>query len=257
MNIRYDFAFSFAGEDRNIVEEIKKELKGYSIFYDEDYKSELCGKDLYHYLREIYMNQATYVVCFISKYYTQKVWTTLEFSAIKERLLATFFASDFLIPIILDDNIILQDIPSFIGFYKHKDINDTVSLLEDKFKQSLNEDFYFENINHFSNYLLQKIFNDLKNVEVYLECNNNSIIIYNESGKKSFSLLPEDFTKLPCLLLYEDSNKIPSAIINWNRIESLTFSVIFFTRLSHNKYDNISLNVLIKKIENYLLGYER
>ena len=64
MNEQYDFAFSFAGEDRILVEKIKDGLNGFKIFYDEDKQSELCGKDLYNYLRNLYMKRTKYVVCF-------------------------------------------------------------------------------------------------------------------------------------------------------------------------------------------------
>lgn len=94
---KFDFAFSFAGEDRDIVEAIKNilESKNYTVFYDNDFQHELIGKDLYSYLREIYRDKGKFIVCFISEHYAKKVWTNLEFTAIKERLMATFFAKRF------------------------------------------------------------------------------------------------------------------------------------------------------------------
>ena len=109
----YDFAFSFAGEDRKTVELIKNYLtkQNYTVFYDNDFQYDLVGKDLYSYLREIYKNKCKFVVCFISENYAKKIWTNLEFTAVKERLMSTFFASDFLIPILIDNSNILKDIP--------------------------------------------------------------------------------------------------------------------------------------------------
>lgn len=258
MKERYDFAFSFAGEDRELVEKIKEGLKGFNIFYDDDYQSELCGKDLYSHLREIYMNHTKYAVCFLSKYYKQKVWTNLEFSAVKERLMATFFASDFLIPIILDEDAYLEDIPSFIGFYRHKNVQDTIMLLKTKYEQTLNEDFYWDNIKHFSKYLLQEISVKICSRGISVVHNDDNIIITGNSGEQIFFLVPEEFSNLPCLLLYEDrKNNPPSAMITWKRGESIVFSWNNFTVLSENTEENISLGKLIHNIEYYLLNRER
>ncbi|MBQ3602148.1 MAG: TIR domain-containing protein [Lachnospiraceae bacterium] len=258
MKVQYDFAFSFAGEDRALVEEIKEGLKGFKVFYDYDYQSELCGKDLYSHLRNLYMQQAKYVVCFISKNYKRKIWTNLEFSAIKERLMATFFASDFLIPIILDEDVLLDDIPSFIGFYKHKCVKETIMLLKTKYEQSLNEDFYLDNIRHFSKYLLQEIVSRINLKGIQAKYKDDYIKFFNNSNEKSFFLLPEEFSNLPCLLLYEDNKENPpSAMITWKRNENIVFSWNPFTFLSEDSHEDISLNELIHKVEYYLINNER
>ena len=245
MKVHYDFAFSFAGEDRALVEEIKEGLKGYKIFYDNNYQSELCGKDLYNHLRNLYMHETKYVVCFLSKYYKQKVWTNLEFSAIKERFMATFFASDFLIPIILDEDVFFEDIPSFIGFYRHKSIQDTISLLKSKYEQSLNEDFHLDNIKHFRKYLLQEIILKLKSIGMQAENGDDYIKFFKENDEKKIYLLPEDFSNLPCLLLYENQKENPpSAIITWKREKRIVFSWNLFTVLDKNSHEDISLNVV-------------
>lgn len=258
MNEQYDFAFSFAGEDRKLVQEIKNGLIGFDIFYDDDYQSKLCGKDLYGYLRNIYTNHTKYIVCFLSKYYKQKIWTNLEFSAVKERFMATFFASDFLIPIIIDEDAYLEDIPSFIGFYKHKNVQDTIMLLKTKYEQSLNEDFYLDNIKHFSKYLLQEVGSKICSRGISVIYNDDYIIITKNSGEHVFYLAPEEFSNLPCLLLFEDTkNNPPSAMITWKRGENIVFSWNVFTILSKNTEDDISLCKLLHNIEYYLLNIER
>jgi len=124
----FDFAFSFAGEDRELVSCIKDQLeaKGYRVLYDYTYQAQLVGRDLYQILRDVYRNLGKFVVCYISDAYVQKKWTNLEFTAVKERFLDTFFAEGFLIPILIDNASILKDVPSFIGFYNHIDIDKTV-----------------------------------------------------------------------------------------------------------------------------------
>ena len=65
----YDVAFSFAGEDRLVVERIAKELKdrGLKVFYDDFEKSTLWGKVLYDYLADLYSNRAKFCVIFASE----------------------------------------------------------------------------------------------------------------------------------------------------------------------------------------------
>lgn len=258
MNEQYDFAFSFAGEDRELVEKIKEGLKEYTIFYDYDYQSQLCGKDLYNHLRNIYMQQTKYVVCFLSRHYSKKIWTNLEFSAIKERLMATFFASDFLIPIIIDDELCLKDIPSFIGFYKHKCINDTIALLKTKYDQSLNEDFYLDNIKNFRNYLLHEIVSMLKTKGIQVDSHDEYITFSIKFDEKKIFLLPENFSDLPCLLLYENKpDEPPSGMITWRRGDKILFSWNPFTILTDTTYEDMSLNELIHKIAHYAANSER
>lgn len=255
MNDNYDFAFSFAGEDRQIVEAVKNGLQEYRIFYDNSLRSDLCGKDLYNYLRDLYKNKCKYVVCFISKYYKDKIWTNLEFSAIKERLMSTFFVSDFLIPIVIDKNEILPDIPSFIGYYQFSNISDTIKLLKEKYNNSLNEDFYIDNIKNFRNYVLHEAINKIKNKGLFVENIEGKITISYNFGQKIFYLIPENFSNIPCLLLHEEEkSNPPTAIITWKREKMLTFSWTSFTMLSNGHDEGLAINDLIEKITQYFIN---
>ena len=66
----YDICLSFAGEDRVYVNALAKLLQsaGVRTFYDEFEKADLWGKNLYSHLHDIYQNQATYCVIFVSKH---------------------------------------------------------------------------------------------------------------------------------------------------------------------------------------------
>ena len=77
---QYDIAFSFAGEDRNYVEQVAKFLNdhGVSLFYDTYEQIDLWGKDLYVHLDEVYRLRSKYCVIFISKFYKDKLWTNHE-----------------------------------------------------------------------------------------------------------------------------------------------------------------------------------
>jgi hypothetical protein len=76
----YDVAFSFAGEDRRIVESLAARLKqqNVSVFYDRDKQAEMWGENLQEYLTEVYLKQARFCVMFISRAYADKMWTRQE-----------------------------------------------------------------------------------------------------------------------------------------------------------------------------------
>lgn len=83
----YDLVFSFAGEDRKLVERLYKILtdEGVRVFYDKAEQASLWGKDLYQHLQEIYRDKARYCVVFVSKYYARKRWTKHELRQAQER----------------------------------------------------------------------------------------------------------------------------------------------------------------------------
>jgi hypothetical protein len=76
----YDVVFSFAGEDRNYVEQVAAYLRarGVKIFYDEYEEVRLWGKDLSEHFDLIYRLSGRYCVLFISEHYVRKVWTKHE-----------------------------------------------------------------------------------------------------------------------------------------------------------------------------------
>ena len=71
----FDIALSFAGEDRDYVDQVANLLRdsGVKVFYDLFEEANLWGKNLYDYLSEIYMNKALYTIMFISKHYAHKL----------------------------------------------------------------------------------------------------------------------------------------------------------------------------------------
>lgn len=79
-NKNYDVAFSYAGENREYVEKVARYLKdrNVNIFYDKFEEADLWGKDLTEYFDEVFRKKAQYCVIFISKYYAEKKWPTVE-----------------------------------------------------------------------------------------------------------------------------------------------------------------------------------
>ncbi|MCD9187211.1 MAG: TIR domain-containing protein [Pyrinomonadaceae bacterium] len=82
LEMKYDAAFSFAGEDREFVEKVYEILRreNISVFYDADADITvyLWGKDLIEELDAVYRQSSKYVVMFVSENYAEKVWTKLE-----------------------------------------------------------------------------------------------------------------------------------------------------------------------------------
>ena len=99
---RYDVAFSFAGEDREIVQELADILisKGVKVFYDKYEKSTLWGKNLYDYLSILYSERANYCVMVISKNYKDKLWTNHERKAAQSKAFKS--NKEYILPLRLD-----------------------------------------------------------------------------------------------------------------------------------------------------------
>lgn len=77
---QYDVAFSFAGTERPLAEEIATIVResGFSVFYDNFYPEQLWGKDLIATFDRIYRKESRYCVMFLSKEYADRMWTTHE-----------------------------------------------------------------------------------------------------------------------------------------------------------------------------------
>lgn len=118
---KYDVALSFAGEDRQVVEEIAARLivRGYNVFYDKYEQADLWGKDLYQHLASIYSEQATFCIVFISDSYRQKLWTKHELRYAQARAFRE--SQEYILPVRLDDTQ-LPALPETIGYLNLKDI---------------------------------------------------------------------------------------------------------------------------------------
>ena len=85
----FDVGLSFAGEQRDYVEQVADKLRsrGVRVFFDEYAKAELWGKDLYSHLDEIYQHRCRYCILFASREYAEKVWTSHERKSAQARAL--------------------------------------------------------------------------------------------------------------------------------------------------------------------------
>lgn len=113
----YDVCLSFAGEDREYIEEIAAYLveNGVRVFYDKYEVVDLWGKDLYTHFDEIYRNAARYCVLFISRYYAEKVWTNHERQSAQARAIEE--NKEYILPVRFDDSEIpgLRDTIGYIN----------------------------------------------------------------------------------------------------------------------------------------------
>lgn len=102
--MEYDVALSFAGEDRDYVDQVAGYLRraGVSVFYDRYEQVDLWGKDLYEHLSDVYQNKASYTVMFISKHYAEKLWTRHERKSAQARAFRE--SREYILPARFDDS---------------------------------------------------------------------------------------------------------------------------------------------------------
>ncbi|WP_204137864.1 toll/interleukin-1 receptor domain-containing protein [Halomicronema sp. CCY15110] len=86
-SFEFEIALSFAGEDREYVDQVANLLQdaGVKIFYDKFEEANLWGKNLYDYLTEVYKDKALYTIMFISEHYARKMWTNHERQVMQSR----------------------------------------------------------------------------------------------------------------------------------------------------------------------------
>lgn len=96
----YEYAISFAGEQRDYAKALSEELTRLDVntFYDNDHAAEILGTDVEEYLKPIYASESHYVVVFLDNYYPKKIWTAFESEQFSRR-----FGEDSVIPILIDD----------------------------------------------------------------------------------------------------------------------------------------------------------
>lgn len=100
--IKFDVALSFAGEQRDYVQEVATILKskGYKVFYDEFYTSHLWGENLVDHLKEVYYSKSDYCIMFISKEYISKMWPEHERKCANTRDIEMF--GKYILPVVFD-----------------------------------------------------------------------------------------------------------------------------------------------------------
>lgn len=121
LELEYDVVLSFAGEDREYVDQTAKYLKtnGVKVFYDNYETVDLWGKDLYQHLDNIYQNKGKYAVIFISESYSKKLWTNHELKSAQARAFTE--NEEYILPVRFDETEI-PGIRSTVGYLSLKDL---------------------------------------------------------------------------------------------------------------------------------------
>jgi hypothetical protein len=135
-SLSYDVALSFAGEDREYVEDVADHLRkaGVNVFYDKFATVQLWGRNLADHLSEIYGKRSRFVVMFISKYYPKKGWPMHERQSAQARAIRE--SKVILLPARFDDTDI-PGLPSSTGYIDLR--NTSAAELADLIKQKLEE----------------------------------------------------------------------------------------------------------------------
>ena len=99
-NKPYDFALSFAGENRDLANTINSKLleREISVFYDQNEQHRILAANVEDYLAPIYNSEAEFVIVLLSKDYPKKIWTKFESEQFKQR-----FGENAIIPIWFSD----------------------------------------------------------------------------------------------------------------------------------------------------------
>ena len=111
----YDVAFSFAGANREYVEQVATILRasGVKVFYDTFEQATLWGVHLGEFLADLYDRRARYCVMFISRHYAEREWTTHERRSALDRQLRD--RGRYILPCRFDDTR-LEGISPSIGY---------------------------------------------------------------------------------------------------------------------------------------------
>jgi hypothetical protein len=96
----FDFAISFAGENRELAKIIAEQLEvlDCSVFYDEFFEANYLGKAWHLKFREVFAEQCRFVLCLLDKHHLEKLWPTFERESFAPRV-----QDAAVIPIFLDE----------------------------------------------------------------------------------------------------------------------------------------------------------
>jgi len=97
---QFDFAISFAGENRDLARMIAEQLEALdaSVFFDEYFETNYLGKTWRNEFKAIFGERARFVVCLLDRFHSDKIWPTFERECFAPRV-----SEGAVIPIYLDD----------------------------------------------------------------------------------------------------------------------------------------------------------
>jgi hypothetical protein len=130
----YDLAFSFAGEQREYVEQTVAACKalGLKVFYDKDKNNDWWGHNFVRDQRSVYSSRTRYFVPFISTEYLSKPIPMDEFSS--AMMTSVKQGDGYILPVLMDDTKVPADLlHPHIGYLHARDY--TPAELAEQFQQ--------------------------------------------------------------------------------------------------------------------------
>lgn len=99
----FDFAMSFAGENRALAKLIAEQLETLdsSVFFDEFFETNYLGKAWHSQFQRVFGEQCRFVVCLLDRNYVEKIWPTFERESFTPRV-----GEGAVIPIFLDKTVV-------------------------------------------------------------------------------------------------------------------------------------------------------
>jgi len=96
----FDIAISFAGENRDLAEEIAMTLRilDFEVFYDRLYEDNYLGSSWGKEFERIFTTDSKFIVCILDEHHKRKIWPTFERECFSEKV-----QSNEVIPIFLDE----------------------------------------------------------------------------------------------------------------------------------------------------------
>lgn len=122
-DVEYDFAISFAGQNRDLAREIAKQLSilDAHVFYDEHFETNFLGGAWSTQFERIFGRDSRLVICLLDEHYRTKIWPTFE----RECFLPRVHDGD-VIPIFLDETTFVGIPKDLIGIHFKRGANDEI-----------------------------------------------------------------------------------------------------------------------------------
>jgi hypothetical protein len=137
---KYDFALSFAGENRDIAEKLSSHLidTDIAVFYDKNEQHRILAENVEDYLAPIYNSEARFIVPLLSTSYPKKIWTKFESDNFRQR-----FGEKAVIPIWFSDCVpgLFDESKKYGGmvFDVNKDVNIQVAEIVEQLARKLQD----------------------------------------------------------------------------------------------------------------------
>jgi len=99
----FDFALSFAGENRRLAKLIAEQLETLdsSVFFDEFFETNYLGSAWHRQFQRVFGEECRFVVCLLDAHHVEKIWPTFERESFAPRI-----SEGAVIPIFLDDTVV-------------------------------------------------------------------------------------------------------------------------------------------------------